>query len=200
MIATAIAAASRLFTGARARWVGCAPAPDQRIYFANHTSNLDFVLLWASFPTEMRHKTRPVAAQDYWRRDPLRRWLAAKIFKAVLIERKKVSRENNPMQPMLSALEEGSSLIIFPEGTRNPSGEISEFKSGLYHLAKEMPRVELVPVFIENLNRVLPKGEFLPVPILCSVNFGAPLFIGEDESKADFMLRARNALLALRPL
>jgi len=200
MIATAIAAASRLFTGARARWIGCAPEPRQRIYFANHTSNLDFVLLWASFPPAMRHQTRPIAAQDYWQKDPIRRWLAAKVFKAVLIERKRVSRENNPMEPMLTAMEEGSSLIIFPEGMRNPSGEIGEFKPGLYHLAKQRPDVELVPVFIENLNRVLPKGEFFPVPILCSVTFGTPLSILPDEHKGSFMLRARDAVLALKPL
>lgn len=201
MIASAIASFARLFTGARAQWRGCEPDEEkQRIYFANHTSNLDFVLLWAAFPDEIRRKTRPIAAQDYWKGDPIRRWLADRVFHAVLIERKKVSRENNPLEPMLTALEEGSSLIIFPEGTRNPSGEMSEFKPGLYHIAKQRPEVELVPVFIENLNRVLPKGEFFPVPILCSVNFGKPLFIQPDETKTDFMLRARNAVVALKPL
>lgn len=199
MIASVIAFLARLFTGARAHWRGCAPGPRQRIYFANHTSNLDFVLLWSSFPPEMRRQTRPIAAHDYWTGSSVRRWMAAKVFRAVLIERKKVTRENNPIGSMLAALSEGSSLIIFPEGTRCPNGEMSDFKPGLYHLAKECPNVELVPVFIDNLNRVLPKGEVFPVPILCSVTFGEPLALLPDEPKAGFIARARDAVLHLRP-
>jgi 1-acyl-sn-glycerol-3-phosphate acyltransferase len=199
MIASAIASLARLLTGARAHWRGCAPEPRQRIYFANHTSNLDFVLLWASLPPAIRHVTRPIAAHDYWTGGALRRWIATNVFRAVLIERKKVTRENNPIGPMLAALAEGSSLILFPEGTRRPDGEMNDFKPGLYHLAKERPDVELVPVFIENLNRVLPKGEVLPVPILCSVTFGTPIVLQPDEPKTGFMTRARDAVLQLRP-
>jgi 1-acyl-sn-glycerol-3-phosphate acyltransferase len=198
MIARLIAFAARLFTGAMPRWRGCAPEPRLRVYFANHASNLDFVLLWASLPGSIRERTRPVAAHDYWTGSHLRRWLAEKVFRAVLIERKNVTRENNPLTPMCQALRSGDSLIIFPEGGRNPSGEIGEFKAGIHHLAREVPEVELVPVFIENLNRVLPKGEVLPVPILCSVYFGAPLRLGEGETKKDFLMRAREAVLALR--
>jgi len=199
MIASAVAFFARLFTGARAHWRGCAPCSRQRIYFANHTSNLDFVLLWSSFPPEMRRQTRPIAAHDYWTGSSARRWIAAKVFRAVLIERKKVTRENNPIGSMLAALSEGSSLILFPEGTRCPDGVMTDFKPGLYHLAKERPDVELVPVFIDNLNRVLPKGEILPVPLLCSVTFGEPIALLPDESKVDFVARARASVLQLRP-
>jgi 1-acyl-sn-glycerol-3-phosphate acyltransferase len=198
MIARLIAFLARLFTGATSRWRGCAPEPRLRIYFANHTSNLDFLLLWMSLPQQLRARTRPIAAHDYWTGDPLRRWLASSVFRAVLIERKKVTRENSPLVPMCEALRAGDSLIIFPEGGRNLSGEIGDFKPGLHHLAREFPEVELVPVFIENLNRVLPKGEFLPVPILCSVYFGPPLKLEADEEKGAFLDRARNAVLALR--
>lgn len=199
MIASTLAATARLLTGARAHWRGCAPLMRQRVYFANHTSNLDFVLLWSSFPTPIRRVTRPIAAHDYWTGGRFRQWMAAKVFRAVLIERKKVTRENNPIELMLAALQEGSSLIIFPEGTRHPDGEISDFKPGLYHLATARPDVELVPVFIENLNRVLPKGEILPVPILCSVNFGTPIALQSGESKHDFIARAQQAVSQLRP-
>lgn len=198
MIARFIAGLVRLFTGATAHWKGGAPGPGLRIYFANHTSNLDFVLLWVCLPPALRARTRPVAAHDYWTGGPLRRWLAGNVFRAVLIERRRVTRENNPLAPMVRTLREGDSLIIFPEGGRNPSGEIGEFKGGLHHLAREAPEAELVPVFIENLNRVLPKGEFLPVPMLCAVYFGEPLRPAQDESKADFLARAREAVLALR--
>jgi len=199
MIGRLIAFVTRLLTGGMARWRGCAPEAKQRIYFANHTSNLDFVLLWSALPTRLREKTRPIAAQDYWS-SSFRSFLAQRVFRAVLIERKKVTRESNPLEPMLQALSEGSSLIIFPEGTRLSGEALGPFRPGLFHLAKARPDVEFVPVYIENLNRVLPKGEFLPVPMLCSVHFGTPLVISEDELKADFLERSRNAMLSLRPI
>jgi 1-acyl-sn-glycerol-3-phosphate acyltransferase len=189
----------RLLTGARSRWIGCQPVDIQRVYFANHTSNLDFVMLWAALPNAVRVKTRPVAAHDYWTTSRLRLYLADKVFRAVLIERKRVTRTNNPLQPMLNALAEGCSLIIFPEGGRQDE-KPGEFKSGLYHLARAQPQLEFVPVYIENLNRVLPKGEFLPIPILCSVSFGAPLFLAEGEEKSAFIKRARHAMLQLAPI
>ena len=198
MTAALIASLVRFLTGARAHWRGCAPEPVQRIYFANHTSNLDFVLLWASLPPSLRRRTRPVGARDYWC-GRLRGWLAGHVFRAVLIERRQVTKENNPLRPMLDALAGGESLSIFPEGTRNPNGEVGEFKPGLFHLAKARPDVEFVPVLIENLNRVLPKGEVLPVPILCSVNFGTPMRLAQGETKLHFLHRAREALLSLRP-
>ena len=198
MIARIIASLARLLTGARAHWHGCAPEAKVRVYFANHTSNLDFVLLWAALPTELRRTTRGIAARDYWSKG-IRAYLAKHVFRAVLIERKQVTKANNPLLPMLATLEGGESLIIFPEGTRNPDGEVNDFRPGLFHLAKARPDVEFVPVFIDNLNRVLPKGEFLPVPILCSVRFGAPLALIEGEPKPQFLTRARDAMLALRP-
>jgi len=198
MIGRLLAFIARVFTGAMPRWRGCGPEPKLRVYFANHSSNLDFVLLWASLPTEIRAQTRPIAAHDYWTSNGLRLWLAGKVFRAVLIERKNVTRENNPLTPMCAALRAGESLIIFPEGGRNPSGEIGDFKPGLHHLAREVPEAELVPVYIENLCRVLPKGEILPVPILCSVHFGTPLHLEAGETKRDFLARAREAVLALR--
>jgi len=198
MIARIIASLARFLTGARAHWHGCLPEAKLRVYFANHTSNLDLVLLWASLPPELRRITRPVGAQDYWS-SGIRAFLSLRVFRAVLIERKQVTKSNNPLRPMLAALEGGESLIIFPEGTRNPNGEVNEFRAGLFHLAKARPDVEFVPVFIDNLNRVLPKGEILPVPILCSVRFGTPLTLADGEAKPQFLTRAREAMLALRP-
>jgi 1-acyl-sn-glycerol-3-phosphate acyltransferase len=197
MISSLIASAARLLTGAQARWHGGEPTWNQAIYFANHTSNLDFVLLWASLPDEMRAQCRPIAAADYWSKGVIRRALAEKIFRAVLIDRNHVTRTSNPLQPMISALEAGSSLIIFPEGTRAKEGEMTDFKSGIFHLSNRYPNTVLVPVYIDNLSRVLPKGEFLPVPLLCSIHFGAPLERIESESKQDFLKRARDAVQTL---
>ncbi len=202
MIADLLASAVRLFAGARSRRSEALSINQEanrpRVYFANHTSNLDFVLLWAALPKPLRDQTRPAAAHDYWTASPPRRWLAAKVFRAVLIERKHVTRTNNPLDQMGAVLAEGESLIIFPEGGRFPGPAPGPFKSGLYHLTHRYPATELVPVYIENLNRVLPKGEVLPIPLICSVSFGAPLPQVTDETKDAFLQRARAALDALR--
>lgn len=189
---------ARLLTGAQPRWIGCEPGPTQRIYFPNHTSHADFVLVWSSLPARLRARTRPVAGSDYWDKGRLRRFIIRDVFNAVLIDRDAVSRKADPITPMQAALDAGGSLILFPEGTRNTTdARMLPFKSGIFHLARRCPAVELVPVWIENLNRVLPKGEVLPVPLLCTVNFGTPLRLADGESKNDFVDRARSALLAL---
>lgn len=199
LTAFVITSAARLLTGARALWLGCTPQPVQRLYYANHSSHGDFVLLWASLPPELRRSTRPVAGADYWQRDGVRRYLIDKVFNGVLIDRERATPEANPLQPMLDALDQGDSLILFPEGTRNLEDGLLPFKSGLYHLTRLRPEVELVPVWIANLNRVMPKGRALPLPLLCTLSFGAALEPIEGEGKDAFLDRARNALLALAP-
>ena len=188
----------KLISGANVRWTGCVPDPHQRVYFANHTSNLDAAVIWASLPVEVRSLTRPVAARDYWTKGKVRPYLANNVFNAVLIDRHKISAHDNPIDHLLEALGQRYSLIIFPEGTRTMTGEIGAFKSGLYHLAKRRLDVEFVPVLIDNLNRILPKGEFLAVPLLASVSFGAPLHLNADEPKQTFLERARAAVMNLR--
>lgn len=201
--ASAVAGFARVVTGVRGEWQGCGPDVRPRIYFANHRSHADFVLLWTVLPAPLRRLTRPVAAADYWLKGALRTFVGRRVFQAVLIERKSLSGTVTPADPvaiMTSALDENSSLILFPEGTRNTSDEpLLPFKSGLYHLAKARPHVDLVPVWIENLNRVMPKGEFIPVPLLCTVRFGAPVALAAGEDKASFLERSRAALLALAP-
>lgn len=195
-----IAPLVRLITGAQARWLGCEPLPRQRIYFGNHVSNLDGPVIWAALPEAMRAGTRPVAAKDYWLGGPLRRWLAVSVLNAVLIERKRVTHENNPLRDMEAALDAGSSLIIFPEGQRQQDEDagMNPFKPGLWHLARRRPQAELIPVHLANLNRILPRGEFLFVPLMATVTFGAPLPPpGADEEKAAFLARAQAAVAAL---
>jgi len=190
---------TRLITAPQADW-RTPPTPDQRVYFANHASHGDFVLIWSVLPSTLRRNTRPVAAADYWGRGWLRRLIGKDVLRAVLIARERVTKSNDPIQAMAAALDQGESLIVFPEGTRNLTAErLLPFKSGLYHLAKARPAVDLVPVWIANLNRVMPKGEFLPVPLLCKVRFGAPIRIQDGEAKAAFLERAQAALLDLAP-
>ena len=185
------------------RRVGFTPDEKQRIYFANHASHLDFVLVWAALPPLLRNLTRPVAAKDYWDKPGFRRYLGVKVFNAVLVDRKPATQGDAGATPsaidvLLDGLGDRHSLILFPEGTRGDGLTIAPFKSGLYRLGKARPEVELIPTYVSNLNRVLPKGEFVPVPMLASVSFGEPMQIGESEDKQSFLDRARNALLELR--
>ena len=271
----------RLLTGAQARWYGCPPKAEQRIYFANHQSHADLVMIWAALPEELRSITRPIAARDYWANTPFKRWITTEVFNAVYVERSattpaaptpataeapppavtaqpperiepsmepllpvappavEVSVEAvnemqgvldlpapppppppapaapppvaepeppaadappapDPLAPLVDALRSGDSIIIFPEGTRGHTGEPQKFKSGLYTLATMFPEVVLVPAWIDNVQRVMPKGEIVPVPILCSVTFGAPIRVEEDEERRPFLDRARAAVIALR--
>jgi 1-acyl-sn-glycerol-3-phosphate acyltransferase len=194
---------ARLITGVRPDWRGCLPEASQRIYFANHASHGDFVLIWSVLPRELRDRTRPVAGADYWRIGRFRQFLSTQVFKAVLIERVKAEQTStettaSPVEIMTAALDQGDSLIVFPEGTRNMTDEpLLPFKSGIYNLALARPDVELVPTWIDNLSRVLPKGAFLPLPLLCSVTFGEPIVLRENEDRLVFLARAQQALLSL---
>lgn len=192
-----LAAIAKIMSGATVRWVECEPDTCQRIYFANHTSHLDALVLWASLPKNIRNLTRPVAAVDYWQGGPVRRYMAS-VFDLLLIDRKKVKVHNSPIDMMLREMGSSHSLIVFPEGGRNATGEIGEFKSGLFHLAKKRPDLELMPVYIDNLNRVMPKGEFLPVPLLSSISIGAPIWLESGETKGQFLIRARESVLKMK--
>ena len=199
LTAAVLSLAAKLLSGATVRWYDCQPDTCQRVYFANHTSHLDALILWASLPRLIRELTRPVAAKDYWSRDPLRRYMA-RTFNALLIDRDEIKVHNSPIDLMLREMGSQYSLIVFPEGTRNTGEEMQEFKSGLYHLSRKRPDLELMPVYIDNLNRVLPRGEFLPVPLLSSITIGPPIWLEPKENKHDFLKRAREAVRKLKDI
>jgi 1-acyl-sn-glycerol-3-phosphate acyltransferase len=194
-----LSAVARLITGAQGHWKGCPPKAEQRIYFANHQSHLDWVLIWAALPRDLRATTRPIAAKDYWTSSPFKQWLTSEVFHAVYVNRQRTD-DQDPLEPLIEALGNGDSLVIFPEGTRSNRPEPQAFKSGLYHLARQFRGVQLIPAWIDNVQRVMPKGEVVPVPILCTVTFGAPIVLEADEDKRAFLERARAAVVALRPL
>jgi 1-acyl-sn-glycerol-3-phosphate acyltransferase len=228
----------RVLTGSQARWYGCPPKAEQRIYFANHQSHADLVMIWAALPEELRSITRPIAARDYWTKTPFRQWITTAVFNAIYVERQAATPptapaaavvadsaqpggpdpaseappppspealraalpEGDPLAPLVRALESGDSIIIFPEGTRGHGDDPQPFKSGLFRLAQMFPHVVLVPAWINNVQRVIPKGEVVPVPILCSVTFGAPIALEPGEERRPFLDRARQAVMALREI
>jgi 1-acyl-sn-glycerol-3-phosphate acyltransferase len=177
----------------------------QRIYFANHTSHLDFILIWSSLPRHVRERARPVARRDYWERSRFRRYYVRKVFDAVLIDRAlfdPVRAEVNGgvrevVEQMVEGLGDEHSLILFPEGTRGSGESIGQFRSGLYYLCRERPDVELVPVRIHGAHKVLPKGRLVPRPQESDLTFGTPMRLENGESRAAFIERARAALSAL---
>ena len=187
----------RVLTGAQARWYGCPPKAEQRIYFANHQSHADLVMIWAALPQELRGITRPIAAKDYWTQTPFKQWITTAVFNAIYVDRSKTT-DQDPLEPLIEALGNGDSIILFPEGTRGHAEEPQAFKAGLYNLTTRFPDVVLVPAWINNVQRVMPKGEVVPVPILCSVTFGAPIKLEVGEDRRAFLDRARLAVMALR--
>ena len=232
----------RLLTGAQARWYGCPPKAEQRIYFANHQSHADIVMIWAALPQELRSITRPIAAKDYWTKTPFRQWITTSVFNAIYVDRQSGKTSgvsgmapadavtaspsstaelptapvaesalalspqamidklpaDDPLSPLVRALQNGDSIVIFPEGTRGSADDPQPFKSGLFKMSQMFPQVVLVPAWINNVQRVMPKGEVVPVPILCSVTFGAPIQIEQGEERRPFLDRARLAVMALR--
>lgn len=191
---------AKAITAVRADWRGIEPVAVQRVYFANHVSNADMPMIWSVLPPALRRQTRPVAAADYWLKNGLRAFAGRDVFRAVLIDRRPEARSDDPVAQMVAALDEGASLILFPEGKRNMGPDrLEPFKTGLYHLARARPGVDLVPTWIANLNAVMPKGEIIPLPLMCTVTFGRPLHLEPGETKEAFLARASAALLALAP-
>jgi 1-acyl-sn-glycerol-3-phosphate acyltransferase len=198
--AATIVVFARAVTAVRAIWPEEGLPSGPCIYFANHSSHGDFVLVWAVLPPRLRHQARPVAGAEYWLKSRLNRFIGSDVFNAVLIARERDKRPEDPVTQMASAIDAGSSLILFPEGTRNQTDSpLLPFKSGIFHLVAARPEIDLVPVWINNLNRVMPKGEIVPIPLICTVTFGSALRLAPDETKDAFLERMQTALLALSP-
>ena len=160
-------------------------AHKQMIIVANHNSHLDTMALMNLFPFRDLKKIRPVGAMDYFHSTRFRKWFASEIVRFVPLNRESTGGRRDPLANCSEAINGGDSLILFPEGTRGEPEKLEKFKAGVAHLVKRFPDVAVVPVFMYGMGKVLPKGEFLPVPYFCDV------FVGEhfywNGGKKDFM-------------
>lgn len=194
MISRILAFGVRLVTGVQK----CPPdafEEGEHIFIANHASHFDFLVIWAALPHHVRKNTRPVAARDYWSKGMIKRWLARRVFRAILVNRKGRNEDgSHPLSSIHDALDEGDSIIIFPEGTRSHDGKMKAFKPGIYDLAAKNPNAKVVPVALDNLTRILPKGEFLPLPIIGRAYFIEPKQLEEGEEKQAFLNRLETTI------
>lgn len=186
----------RVLIGVKARWERAPDLSRQRIYFANHTSHMDTLAILAALPAQARHQVKPVAAADYWGKNRFLALLSQRGLNAVLIDRHPEPGYDS-LQPVLVALGVGASIIFFPEGTRSCQALPGPFKSGLFRLSQAFPEVDLVPVYLDNLYRSMPKGKHIPLPIISTIRIGDPLPRVEGEDKALFSERARDAIVRL---
>ncbi len=164
---------------------------------ANHTSHLDTLSLLALFPASDLWRVRPVAAADYFEVNHLVSALTRTLFNTLPIPRKGISRENDPRKILKEALLRGEGLIIFPEGTRGMHQKgMSPFKKGAAHVIQGSKDLPVVPVYLENMGRSLPKGEWIPVPFFCTVTVGRPLTL--EGSIEEVTLQLAAAVQGLR--
>jgi 1-acyl-sn-glycerol-3-phosphate acyltransferase len=187
---------TRLLVGARAEW-RAPPPPGQCLYFANHCSHLDTLAIWSALAPELRAQTRPVAASDYWDKPGLRTYFSGRVLRAILIQRRRDEQAGDPLVPVFAALAAGDSLILFPEGTRTPERLPQPFRGGLFRIAEAFPQLHLVPAYLDTLHRSLPKGSHVPLPLYCTVRFGAPLTRRDGEDRGEFLVRAHASVVAL---
>jgi len=185
-----------LFIGLRVCGREHLPPGDPFVLIANHTSHLDTVALLSLFPLRRLGRIRPVAAADYFLAGKARAWLSRTLFNILPVARHRVTRGNNPLEVMRAALAAGESLILFPEGTRSREGEPGRFLPGVAHLAEACPEVPIVPAYLVNLGRSLPKGTFLPVPFFAEVRLGPPL--RPTGTRAEILIALESAVAALR--
>lgn len=204
MVGVVMSSVARLISGTVGRWVNSEPSTRQRVYYANHSSHFDILVLWASLPREVRRMTRPVAARDYWETNRLRRYLIYRVFNAIVIDREGADSgfraAYQSIEATLKGMGETYSVILFPEGTRGEGETIAPFKGGIHLIAKSRPGIEFIPVYLENLNRILPKGEVFPIPLVSSISFGPPVVLQPGEKKPDFLERAHRALMELKEM
>lgn len=165
------------------------------ILVANHNSHLDTMALMAALPIRTLIKAHPVAAQDYFGGNQLKRFLSRWIINAILINRERKEGDPSPTDRLITFLDKGHSLILFPEGSRGEPEQMQDFQKGIGAILKRRPTVPYIPVFMSGMGRVLPKGERIIVP------FDSYVWIGQEcrvkhEEVPEIVEEVKRAILA----
>lgn len=149
---------------------------DQFIIVANHNSHLDTLSLMASVPGKIIHKIKPVAAKDHFGKTKFQEKLSNYFINSLLIQRKrdKENPENDPINSMIKALDNGFSLILFPEGTRGEPEQEQRLKPGIGFVLTKRPDIKYVPVYMTGMGKAMPKGDNLIVPFNSTLTYGRP--------------------------
>lgn len=185
-----------VFLGLNVRHRERLPKSGPAIVVANHNSHLDTLVLMTLFPLRLLARLRPVAALDYFLREPWLAWFALHIIGIVPLSRSGRAGGPDPLEGCVAALAGGDILILFPEGTRGRPERRSDFKTGVAHLARRCPETPVVPVFLHGLGKALPKGAILPVPFFCDVFIGEPMAWQGDKQAFMAELDGRMEVLA----
>lgn len=155
----------------------------QFIIVANHNSHLDTMTILASLPDKILHKVKPVAAADHFGKTKLKGVLTNYFVNTLLIQRKrdKENPENDPINKMIKAIDDGFSLIIFPEGTRGEPELQQPLKPGVAYVLQSRPTIKYVPAFLIGMGIAMPKDDNLIVPFNSSLTYGKPTEIKSTE-------------------
>ena len=172
------------------------PTKGPAVLVANHNSHLDAIAMMSLFPLSMLPKLRPVAAQDYFFRNPLLKWFALHIMGILPLDRKVKAKRRHPLAGIYEAIDREEIVIVFPEGSRGAPEQLGEFKAGIAHIAKKYPEVPVIPIFMHGLGKALPKGEALLVPFFLDVFVGEAIQWKDDKEAFMEELSVRMTSLA----
>ena len=169
----------------------------QFILIANHNSHMDTMALMSAIPSRFIHRVHPIAARDFFGGSLFSRILMRYLVNATLIRRDREDPERDPIDDMDKMLKKQRSLILYPEGSRGIPGKMSNFKRGLGYLVQRNPNINVIPVYLENIYKTLPKGKKLILPYNCSIKFGQPIKFDSLEME-DILKTAEKEILKIK--
>ena len=151
------------------------PHQGPALIVANHNSHLDALVLAAILPLRLLPHVRPAASAEYFLRGRWRSWFARQVIGIIPVATQGGCSRAEALNEVRDALAAGDIVIFFPEGTRGEPEALGKLKSGIVWLAQQLPTVPICPVRLRGLGKVLPKGDWLPVPFFCDAWVGEPL-------------------------
>lgn len=148
----------------------------QYVIVSNHNSHLDTLILLSALPTSKIGKIYPIAAGDYFNRNPLMGFFVKFFINTHFIDRNS-NVAGECLDSIDTAIKKGKSLILFPEGSRGLPDSIQNFKKGIGYLLEKSSDVKFIPCYIDGVGRSLPKGDKLLVPFCIKLLSGSPVSV-----------------------